>query len=160
MSNKINMFIEPIFHKKYKHYLPSYIELRKLLKKIKKTSPNFDMMIEIYRFIKLLEELYMYGNDEKHFLFSASIPKGYDAAMVYKEDNFEIKYVLRTQDRLICIQTKRSSRNNKAVDEINFHEGDQVINNVIDEQKFLFIIACLMNGLSELITYYYNNKKL
>ena len=93
-EEKVNMFIKPIFDKKKKHYLPSYIELRKLLKMIKKTSPSFNMMMEIYNFIRLLEEIYMYGNDSSHNLFSARVPKGYDAAMIYAENNFEIKFVI------------------------------------------------------------------
>lgn len=160
-KENINMFIKPIFDKKHKHYLPSYIELKKLLKKISKTSPSFDMMMEMYEFIKLLEVIYMYGNDENHYLFSATVPKGYDAAMIYVENNFEIKFVLREEDREINIQTRRTSRSSNAnTRNIKFHEGDNVINGTEDEQAFLFIIACLMNGLSELITYYYNNKKL
>ena len=35
----------------------------------------------------------MYGNDSSHNLFSARVPKGYDAAMIYAENNFEIKFV-------------------------------------------------------------------
>ena len=159
-DTKINIFIKPIFNKKYKHYLPSYIELRKLLKMIKKTSPSFDMMMEIYNFIKLLETLYMYGNDESHYLFSATVPKGYNAAMIYKEKNFEIKYILRTADKHISIQTSRNYRTSKESDTISFNEGDNIIKDIIDEQRFLFIIACLMNGLSEFIIYYNNNKKL
>ena len=72
-KEKINMFIKPIFDKKYKHYLPSYIELKSLLKKIKKTSPSFDMMIEIYEFIKLLEKIYLYGNSEIIYLVQQSL---------------------------------------------------------------------------------------
>lgn len=159
-DNKINIFIKPIFDKKCKHYLPSYIELRKLLKMIKNTSPSFDMMMQIYDFIKLIESLYMYGNDESHYLFSATVPKGYDAAMIYKEKNFEIKYVLRKEDKRISIQTSKTSRTDKNLNTISFNEGENVIHNIIDEQRFLFIIACLMNGLSELIIYYYKNKKL
>ena len=102
----------------------------------------------------------MYGNDESHYLFSATVPKGYNAAMIYKEKNFEIKYILRTADKHISIQTSRNYRTSKESDTISFNEGDNIIKDIIDEQRFLFIIACLMNGLSELIIYYYNNKKL
>lgn len=160
MSQDVNMFIKPIFDKKHKYHLSSYLELRSVLRNIKKTSPSFDMMMEMYEFIKLIEEIYMYGNNEGHYLFSAIVPKGYDAAMIYKENNFDIKYVLRRSDKHISIKITRASRNNKADEFISFNEGDNVIKNIIDEQKFLFIVACLMNGLSELIVYYYKNKKL
>ena len=102
----------------------------------------------------------MYADYENHNLFLAEIPKNYDAAMIYKEKNFEIKYILRTADKHISIQTSRNYRTSKESDTISFTEGDNIIKDIIDEQRFLFIIACLMNGLSELIIYYYNNKKL
>lgn len=160
-KEKVNIFIKPIFDKKHKHDLHSYIELKRLLKKLKKTSPSFDMMMEMYDFIKLLENIYMYGNNENHYLFSATIPKGYDAAMIYVESNFEIKFVLKENDKEINIQTRRTTRSsNNNTNTIRFCEGDNVINDIYDEQSFLFIIACLMNGLSELIMYYYKNKKL
>ena len=163
-EEKVNMFIKPIFDKKKKHYLPSYIELRKLLKMIKKTSPSFNMMMEIYNFIRLLEEIYMYGNDPSHNLFSARVPKGYDAAMIYAENNFEIKFVLGKSidnDNEINIQTRRTTRSSgERTKSLKFNEGENIIHSKEDEQFFLFIISCLMNGVAELVTYYYNNKKL
>lgn len=157
---KINMFIEPILNKKKKYHLGSYIQLKRLIRKLNKTSPSFDMMLEMHEFIKLLERLYMYGNDNNHYLFSATIPKGYSAAMIYKEDNFEIKYVLRENDKLIAIECITKSQNTKHSRKVQFHEGDNIIKDKYDEELFLFIISCLMNGLIELMTYYYKNKKL
>lgn len=160
----VNIFIKPIFDKKYKHYLPSYIELKRLLRMIKKTSPDFNMMMEIYNFIKLLEEIYMYGNDSSHNLFSARVPKGYDAAMIYAENNFEIKFVLGKSidnDNEINIQTRRTTRSSgERTKSLKFNEGENIIHSKEDEQSLLFIISCLMNGVAELVTYYYNNKKL
>ena len=160
----VNIFIKPIFDKKYKHYLPSYIELKRLLRMIKKTSPDFNMMMEIYNFIKLLEDVYMYGNDPSHNLFSATVPKGYNAAMIYAENNFEIKFVLGksiNNDNEINIQTRRTTRSSgEKTKSLKFNEGDDIINNIEDEQFFLFIVSCLMNGVAELVTYFYNNKKL
>ena len=160
----VNIFIKPIFDKKYKHYLPSYIELKRLLRMIKKTSPDFNMMMEIYNFIKLLEEIYMYGNDSSHNLFSARVPKGYDAAMIYAENNFEIKFVLGKSidnDNEINIQTRRTTRSSgERTKSLKFNEGENIIHSKEDEQSLLFIISCLMNGLIELMMYYYKNKKL
>ena len=160
----VNIFIKPIFDKKYKHYLPSYIELKRLLRMIKKTSPDFNMMMEIYNFIKLLEEIYMYGNDSSHNLFSARVPKGYDAAMIYAENSFEIKFVLGKSidnDNEINIQTRRTTRSSgERTKSLKFNEGENIIHSKEDEQSLLFIISCLMNGLIELMMYYYKNKKL
>lgn len=163
-KEEVNIFIKPIFDKKHKHCLTSYIELKKLLRMIKKTSPDFNMMMEIYNFIRLLEDVYMYGNDPSHNLFSATVPKGYDAAMIYAENNFEIKFVIgRTinNDNEINIQTRRTTRSSgEKTKSLKFNEGDDIINNIEDEQFFLFIVSCLMSGVAELVTYFYNNKKL
>ena len=106
----------------------------------------------------------MYGNDPSHNLFSATVPKGYDAAMIYAENNFEIKFVLgRTinNDNEINIQTRRTTRSSgEKTKSLKFNEGDDIINNIEDEQFFLFIVSCLMSGVAELVTYFYNNKKL
>lgn len=163
-KEEVNIFIRPIFDKKHKHCLTSYIELKKLLRMIKKTSPDFNMMMEIYNFIRLLEDVYMYGNDPSHNLFSATVPKGYDAAMIYAENNFEIKFVIgRTinNDNEINIQTRRTTRSSgEKTKSLKFNEGDDILNNIEDEQFFLFIVSCLMSGVAELVTYFYNNKKL
>ena len=106
----------------------------------------------------------MYGNDPSHNLFSATVPKGYDAAMIYAENNFEIKFVIgRTinNDNEINIQTRRTTRSSgERTKSLKFNEGENIIHSKEDEQSLLFIISCLMNGVAELVTYYYNNKKL
>ena len=157
-NNQVNMFIKPIFDKRKKHHFKSYIELRRLIKNINKTSPSFDMMIEIHEFLKIIRNVYMYADYENHNLFLAEIPKNYDAAMIYKESNFAIKYVLKKKSKLIMIEiTRNTIKEDKEI--ISFCEGDDIIKNVYDEQKFLFIISCLMNSVVNLMKYYYNNKR-
>lgn len=158
VNNEVNMFIKPVFDKRKKHDFKSYIELRKLIKKINKVSPSFDMMIEIYEFLKIIRNVYMYADYENHNLFLAETPKNYDAAMIYKESNFTIKYVLKKKNKLIMIEiTRNTIKEDKEV--ISFCEGDEVIHDIYDEQKFLFIISCLMNSVVNLMKYYYTNKR-
>lgn len=162
MKDKLNIFIEPIIEKRSKHDLKSYIKMRKLCKKLKKTSPDFNMLMEIHRFLLIIEKVYMHSsNDDRHNLFSATLPtKDYDGgAFIYKEENFNIKFLLRSCDRTINIETERIMRSNKVKDKISFRDGEAIITNKYEEEAFQFIIACVMDGLVELIQYYYKNKR-
>ena len=82
----------------------------------------------------------------------------------YGINNFEIKFVLGKSidnDNEINIQTRRTTRSSgERTKSLKFNEGDNIIHSKEDEQSLLFIISCLMNGVAELVTYYYNNKKL
>ena len=162
-SDYLNPFIEPIFNKKKKSII-GYIKMKMLVRRLKKTSPSFDMMIDIYDFLILLDKLYLYNNNNHHKLFSATFPGGYDAAIIYKEEWFTIKYILRKSDRMIGINIEKTCNNKGGArdkkETIQFIEGQAEINNKYDEEKFLFIISCLMNGLCELIEYYYINKMI
>ena len=58
-KERINFFIKPIYNKK-KYSLIDYIKFRLFLRKLKKITPNFDMLMEIYDFLKILKMVYMY----------------------------------------------------------------------------------------------------
>ena len=162
MEENINIFIKPIIDKKKKYDLKSYLELRKLIKQLKKTSPDYDMLMSIYEFIRLLEDIYMYSSsDTTHNLFSGTLPtNNYDGgAFIYKEEYFNIKFLLRNQDRSINIETERQMKLKKEKNKISFRDGEAEINNKYEEEYFQFIIACIMNALIDLIKYYYKNKR-
>jgi hypothetical protein len=161
MEERLNTFIEPIVNKRKKHDLRAYIQMRKLCKKLKKISPSFDMLMEIHTFLLLIEKVYMHSSNNKyHHLFSATLPNNYKGgAFIYKEDNFSIKFLLRSSDKTINIETERSMISKKEKNVISFKDGEAVINNKYEEEAFQFIIACIMDGLIELIEYYYKNKK-
>lgn len=162
MKEKLNIFIEPIIEKKNKYDIKSYIKMKKLCRKLKKISPDFNMLMDIHRFLLIIEKIYMHStNDDRHNLFSATLPSNnYDGgAFIYKEENFNIKFLLRCQDRTINIETERIMRNNKVKDKISFRDGEAIITNKYEEEAFQFIIACIMDGLIELIEYYYKNKR-
>ena len=95
---KINMFIEPILNKKKKHHLSSYIQLRRLIRKLNKTSPSFDMMLEMHEFIKLLERLYMYGNDNNKIIFNIKYiinfltKKNYHVSKRTEDGKWQVKF--------------------------------------------------------------------
>ena len=163
--NDINEYIKPIIMKKHKHDIKAWIAYRKVIKKCKKLSPSFNQMCEIADFIDILRESYMYGNNDNFHLFTGTLPKGYTrinaCSMFYKEkDNFTIGFVLLKDTRTINIEIDRRGQTIKSEKEyISFIDGQYVFKNIYDQEKFLFITSCLMNGVCELITNYYKNKK-
>ena len=151
--------------RKHKLDLKAWIAYKKLIKKCKKLSPSFDQLCEIAEFIKILRETYMYGNSEDLHLFIGTIPKGYSGdtacSMFYKQkDHFTIGFVMLKPERSINIEIDRKGQNIKSEKElISFIEGEYELKDEYDKEKFLFITSCLMDGVCELITYYYKNKK-
>jgi hypothetical protein len=161
----MNTYIEPIIMRKHKFDIKALIAYKKLIKKCKKTSPSFDQMCEIAEFLEILRESYMYGNNDNFHLFTGTLPKGYTrlnaCSMFYKEkDNFSIGFVLLKDGRTINIEIERRGQNIKSEKEhISFKDGEYQFKDIYDQEKFLFITSCLMDGVSELITYYFKNKK-
>lgn len=158
MQEKINQFVEPIFIKKKTHDFHAWIKKRKLLKIIKNTSPDFDMMMDIYKFLSILHKVYMYPSD-KHLQLVQTMPKDCNGAFLYEGDKFTLKFFLRNADRNIYIRIERYPRSKNEDTEISFQDGTYTIQNKYEEETFIFIIACMMEGVTELIEYYYKNKK-
>lgn len=175
MDNKINMFIRPIIVKRHKYDFKSWYLKYKLTKIINSTSPSFDMMIKIHEFLLLLTDIYMYDNNKSFHLFLATIGKNHyknndiiAKAMIYKEEGFSIKFVLLYESDIdpdndkkqINIEIQRNGQNKNDIERISFYDGQYKFKDVYDEEKMLFITSCLMNGVLELIEYFYKNKKL
>lgn len=162
--NNINEYIKPIIIRKHKFDIRAWLAYKKIIRKCKKLSPSFNQMCDIAEFIELLRESYMYGNNDSFHLFTGTLPKGYTklnaCSMFYKEkDNFSIAFVLLKNSRTINIQINRRGQNITEKEEISFIDGQYEFKNIYDQEKFLFITSCLMNGVIELITYYFKNKK-
>lgn len=163
---KINRFIEPIVLKKKKHSFKSWIKKKLLIRRCNKLSPSFNQMCEIYEFLKILRNSYMYSNDKQFHLFIGTIPKGRNGSntcsMFYKEDEkFSIGFILFKDTKTINIEIDRKGQIIKSQKEyIEFTDGEYEFKDVYDKEKMLFITSCLMNGVVELIDYYYKNKKI
>lgn len=156
-GEQLNIFIEPIINKK-KHSLLSYIKVKRLISKLRKTSPDFNMLVEIYKFIILLQKLYMYSPSDKYYLNTIDkkhVNNKADYGFVYQKDNVSIKILLSQDTNHIAIVT--DSNNNKNV--IEFDDGDAIITNKYEEEAFIYIISCIMDSVCDLIMYYYKHKK-
>lgn len=163
--NEINEYIKPIIMRKHKFDIKAWIAYKKLIKKCKKLSPSFNQMCTIAEFIDILRESYMYGNNDNFHLFIGTLPKGYtklnSCSMFYREkDSFTIGFILFKDSRTINIEIERRGQTIKSEKEhISFIDGQYKFKNIYDQEKFLFITSCLMDGVCELITYYFKNKK-
>ncbi len=174
MEKEINMFIEPILKKRSKHDFKAWRMKYKLIKMINSTSPSFKMMWDIHEFLLLITDVYMYDNNKNFHLFLADIKnrsKNKDIetrAMIYKEEGFSIKFVLIYESnidpdndkRQINIEIQRNGQNKSDIERISFFDGSYEFKDAYDEEKMLFITSCLMNGVAELVEYFYKNKKL
>ena len=163
--NTVNEFIKPIIMRKRKFDIKAFFAYKKLIKKCKKLSPTFDQLCNIAEFVEILRKIYMYGNSDNLHLFAGTLPKGYNrttaASMFYKKkDHFTIGFVLIKETKTINIEIERRGQNIKSEKEyISFVDGEYEFIDLYDQEKFLFITSCLMDGVCELITYYYKNKK-
>lgn len=162
---KVNEYVRPIIMRKHKFDIRAWLAYKKIIKKCKKLSPSFDQMCKIAEFIEILRESYMYGNNDNFHLFTGTLPNGYTklnaCSMFYKEkDNFSIGFILLKDTRTINIEIDRRGQTIKSVKErISFVDGEYQFKSIYDQEKFLFITSCLMDGVCELISYYFKNKK-
>jgi hypothetical protein len=80
--------------------------------------------------------------------------------MIYREPSFSITFLLFKETKEINIEIARAGQSIKSEKEhIQFIDGTYECKTVVDKEKFLFITASLMNGVSELVEYYYKNKR-
>lgn len=161
----VNYFIEPIYARKHKGF--SFRERRKLkkfIKKLKKTSPNFNMLLEIYHFIRILSDVYSYPNSEKNtdsILFTAekygSIKS--DACFCVRRGSLCITYNLWLDNSWIEIVKSNDFRDSKSpATRFKFKDGESIIENIDQENILLNIITITMDAVSELVEYYWKNK--
>lgn len=163
--DKINEFAKPIIMRKHKYDIKAWFAYKKLIKKCKKLSPSFKQMCDIAEFLEIIRQTYMYGNNDIFHLFNSTLPKNRTrldtCSMIYKEkDSFSIAFVLFKDTKTINIEIDRKGQNTKSEKEyISFIDGEYKFSNIYDHEKFLFITSCLMTGVTELVTYYFKNKK-
>lgn len=160
----MNIFLEPILTRKSKFDIKSYIKLIKVLRLLKRSAPDFNMLMSIYEFLVDLHDIYMYNIDMGFHISAGSLPyDSYIGSIVYREDTFKIIYLLsmdKNNKGVINIEMSKNSGTNKDKILYKFIDGEMYNKPYkYDEQRILFIEACLMNSVSNLIKHYYKNKK-
>jgi hypothetical protein len=163
--DEINEFMEPIFMKKKKHDFKAWRQLRKVLKRMDTISPDFDTLYKIWQTVNAFHECFMhsYSDNSKLHLFLGTVKNYTDSyAMIYKESDFTIKFILQFKNgaKIINLEINRSpdSRNTQP-ETITFEDGTYEYKDTLDMEKFAFIISCIMDGTKELMKYYYKNKR-
>jgi hypothetical protein len=160
MEKTNNIFMEKIYNKK-KFSLKNRLDFFLFLRKLKKGSPDLNLLIHIAEFIELLEGVYMYDNSSKNELFTTPkiSAKWTHAFTLYnKQGNFYINFFMNGTLKIIHIDIDRMiGRKLKSV--IEFEDGAATITTQDDEQLFINIISWLMEALIELLKKYYKMKK-
>lgn len=161
--DNVNYFMLPIVMKKYKHDFKAWLKLMSIKRKIKKTSPTYDTLMEIYDFLLILKDTYAYNMDMGLHLTAGSIPSDiYNGSIVYEEDTFRIIFLLSSKPNGVkIIDVELSKKNTKQKDRktYKFIDGESYkFKDVYDEECVLFIVSNIMDSLYNLITYYYKRK--
>lgn len=160
-KERINFFIKPIYNKK-KYSLIDYIKFRLFLRKLKKITPNFDMLMEIYDFLKILKMVYMYNPDMEHCKMYASNKNSTNMIVFDAKKGFNVHISLNEDTRVITIKILRLSDmvSKKAMgSEMSFRDGEAVISDINEENLFINIINYIMDSAVDLLKYYYKNKR-
>lgn len=163
----VNYFIKPIYDRKHKGFnLIEWWKLRKFIKELSKTSPNFSMLVEIYHFLTTLSNVYSYPNTEKNpdcFMYTVSNSSGYaskpDVSFCIRRGTMTITYSLWYDESWIEIVKSTDYKDSKSsATRYKFMDGDAIINNTDEEHTFLNIITITMDAVSDLVKYYWKNK--
>lgn len=162
----INYFIEPIYNRKHKRFsLLEWFKLRKFLKQLRKTSPNFNMLLEIYHFIRLLSNVYFYNNSEKNedaTIFTIDKSTGSstpDASFCIRRGSICVTYRLWIDEQWIEVIKSNDFKDTKSpAIRFKFRDGESVIENIDEENMFLGIISITMDTVSDIVEYYWKHK--
>lgn len=161
----VNYFMQPIYARKHKRFnLREWWNLRKFIKELKKTSPNFNMLIEIYHFIKILSDVYSYPNSKKNvdcimFTDEEHGSSKSDACFCIRRGSLCIIYKLWVDDSWIEIVKSSDITDSKSpAVRFKFRDGEAEIDNVDKENTLLNIITITMDAVCELVQYYWKNK--
>jgi len=155
-----NMFMDIIYKKmmainKYQK-LRSWIEYKKFLMDLEKTSPDFDMLWQFADFIKLLEITSWYDNSKYNIAFSSKdYANGENGFMINKETpKMQIIFKLYTKNENIVMSIKRDY-GHKRNSEVSFANRELVLKTAEDEILMLNVIKTITNTMGILLKEYY-----
>lgn len=150
---KTNDLIEVVLYNKNK--IRSYIKYRKLLRKIKKISPDYTTLETIYEFIDQLNFAFFYCLDDTNKLFIKNSRKDKNdstkKALMYKDSNVTITLGLNPNE-VINLEIERHMGYKRT--SIEFKNGQAVINNDLEAQLFINCTNIIMDELYKTIKKY------
>ena len=149
-----NDLIEAVLYDRHK--ISSYIKYCKLLRKIKRISPDYTTLETIYKFIDQLNYAYFYCLDKENKLFikeSRKNSKKYtnNKSLVYKDDSVTITLSLLPDEKInLYIQRLMGYQ----ATNIEFENGQVVANNKLEEQLFINCTNLIMDELYFMVKKY------
>lgn len=151
---KTNELIETILYDKQK--IRSYIKYRKLIRKLKKITPDYNTLEIIYDFMDQLNFAYFHCLDEDNHLFIGDSRKNKnksnEKSLIYKDKSVSILFKLEPND-IIAIDIERYMGYKKTY--ISFKNNEtNIINNKLEEQLFINCTDLLMDSLCKIIKRY------
>lgn len=148
-----NELIDAVLYSK--HRIRSWFNYRRLLRKIKKSTPDYKMLITIYEFIDQLNFAYFHVlSDTDHLFIRDSRKSKKDESvksLLYKDTGVEIILFLKEYST-ITLHIKRGM--GYAQTSITFSDGQAVLNNELEEQLFINCTNLIMNELYRMIKKY------
>lgn len=159
IRNGINPFMYFIYNKK-KHNFFWWLKYRSFLKYLDTLSPDFNMLLAMSDFIKILSILFAYPNDSKdskvysyHKLKTKNI-----SSFGINDPNFKLEYTLYINENhsanQIAISLKRPSG---GISQTIFDDGKCAITSKEDNLFMYNIINWTMIPIKELFVIYYKN---
>lgn len=149
---KTNELIEAVLYNKHK--IKSFIKYRILLRKIKKSTPDYNTFLVIYDFLDQLNFAYFHClSDENHLFIQNSRKNKREEikALRYKDDSVDVIITLSDNED-INIVIKRPMGYSQTI--INIHNKEADLGNVLDEQLIINITNLIMNELYRMIKKY------
>lgn len=152
---KRNELIDVVLYDKHK--ISSYIKYRKLLRKIKKISPDYTTLETIYDFIDQLNYAYFYCLNDENRLFIGNSrtdkKKDKNKSLMYKDNNVTINLILKPNNYITLDITRYMGYKETSV---SFQNGDagHYINNDLEAQLFMNCTDLIMNELYRTVKKY------
>lgn len=150
---KTNELIEAVLYNKHK--ITSWFKYRRLLWKIKKTTPDYKTLLVIYEFIDQLNFAYFHSLTDSDYLFIGDSRKNkeYIKSLMYKDKNNGIEITLFLKEyNTITLHIKRAMGYMQT--SITFSDGQIELNNLLEEQLFINCTNLIMNELYRMIKKY------
>ena len=147
-----NELIEAVLYNK--HRIRSYISYRILLYKIKRSTPNYNMLNTIYNFIDQLNFAYFHclTDDDLLFILDNRNKNNKNRSLVYKDGNTEIVFYLKP-DNIITLKVRRKMGYKETSYTFKDSESN-FLNNKLEEQLFINCTNLLMNELYRMVKKY------
>ena len=152
---KRNILIDTVLYNDTENKIKSYIYYSKMLFNLKRSTPSYDNLIEIYDVILFLNFAYFHCLTDEDHLFIAESRKGksniQDKSLIYKDDTVKILLKLKPGNMITLHIDRVMGYPNTS---ITFEDGNAVINDIIEQQLFINCTNMIMNELYRMIKKY------